>query len=113
MTLLLINAIVLPKLGLRKASQCHCHDEHHDSCSCGCGDGCCDGDEHSETRTYIVEGMDCNHCRASAEKALQQVEGVSSATVDLASKKAYVTGTASEEQLREAIEAIGFKLKKA
>ena len=113
MTLLLNNAIVLPKLGLRKASQCHCHDEHHDSCSCGCGDGCCDGDEHSETRTYIVEGMDCNHCRASAEKALQQVEGVSSATVDLASKKAYVTGTASEEQLREAIEAIGFKLKKA
>ncbi len=114
MILMLVNAIVLPKLGLRKAHHCHCHDEHHhdeDSCSCGC-----ESDEwHSEQNVvkYIVEGMNCNHCRMNAEKALQQVEGVESATVDLASKEAVVKGSATEEQLKQAIEAIGFELKKA
>lgn len=114
MILMLVNAIVLPKLGLRKAHHCHCHDEHHhdeDGCSCGCESDEC----HSEQNVvkYIVEGMNCNHCRMNAEKALQQVEGVESATVDLASKEAVVKGYATEEQLRQAIEAIGFELKKA
>ncbi|SDF10606.1 hypothetical protein SAMN05216518_10338 [Bacteroidales bacterium KHT7] len=114
MILMLINAIVLPKLGLRKAHHCHCHDGHHhdeDSCSCGCESDEC----HSEQNVvkYIVEGMNCNHCRMNAEKALQQVEGVESATVDLASKEAVVKGSATEEQLKQAIEAIGFELKKA
>ena len=114
MILMLINAIVLPKLGLRKAHHCHCHDEHHhdeDGCSCGCESDEC----HSEQNVvkYIVEGMNCNHCRTNAEKALQQVEGVESATVDLASKEAVVKGSATEEQLKQAIEAIGFELKKA
>lgn len=114
MILMLVNAIVLPKLGLRKAHHCHCHDgHHHDENSCSCG---CESDEcHSEQNVvkYIVEGMNCNHCRTNAEKALQQVEGVESATVDLASKEAVVKGSATEEQLRQAIEAIGFELKKA
>ncbi len=114
MILMLVNAIVLPKLGLRKAHHCHCHDgHHHDENSCSCG---CESDEcHSEQNVvkYIVEGMNCNHCRTNAEKALQQVEGVESATVDLASKEAVVKGYATEEQLRQAIEAIGFELKKA
>lgn len=114
MILMLINAIVLPKLGLRKAHHCHCHDEHHhdeDGCSCGCESDEC----HSEQNVvkYIVEGMNCNHCRMNAEKALQQVEGVESATVDLSSKEAVVKGSATEEQLKQAIEAIGFELKKA
>ncbi len=114
MILMLVNAIVLPKLGLRKAHHCHCHDGHHhdeDGCSCGCESDEC----HSEQNVvkYIVEGMNCNHCRTNAEKALQQVEGVESATVDLASKEAVVKGSATEEQLRQAIEAIGFELKKA
>ena len=114
MILMLVNAIVLPKLGLRKAHHCHCHDGHHhdeDSCSCGCESDEC----HSEQNVvkYIVEGMNCNHCRMNAEKALQQVEGVESATVDLASKEAVVKGSATEEQLKQAIEAIGFELKKA
>ena len=114
MILMLVNAIVLPKLGLRKAHHCHCHDgHHHDENSCSCG---CESDEcHSEQNVvkYIVEGMNCNHCRMNAEKALQQVEGVESATVDLASKEAVVKGSATEEQLKQAIEAIGFELKKA
>jgi hypothetical protein len=38
---------------------------------------------------------------------------VTSANVDLASKRAVVVGTATEAQLREAIESIGFRLEKA
>ena len=35
LTLLLVNALLLPKLGLRKAHHCHCHDHGHgDSCCC-------------------------------------------------------------------------------
>lgn len=63
-------------------------------------------------KTYIVEGLDCPHCRAAAEKALQGVEGVTSASVVLETKEAYVEGSASEEDLRKAIESIGFSLKR-
>lgn len=63
-------------------------------------------------KTYIVEGLDCPHCRAAAEKALQGVEGVTSASVVLETKEAYVEGSASEEDLRKAIESIGFLLKR-
>ena len=59
---------------------------------------------------YHIEGMSCNHCRMSAEKALLSVEGVSAASVDLASKEAHVEGSASKEDLAKAISEIGFKL---
>lgn len=61
-------------------------------------------------QVYHIEGMNCNHCRMSAEKALLSVEGVTSATVDLASKEAHVEGTASREALAKAIEEVGFQL---
>lgn len=61
---------------------------------------------------YHIEGMDCTHCRAAAEKALQNVEGVTSAHVVLETKEAIVEGTATEEALRKAIEDVGFKLTK-
>lgn len=90
-----------------------------DHCSCGCG---CEGDsdvceckaEKVKTdmniMTFHIEGMNCNHCRASAEKALLSVPGVESVSVDLQSKEAKVTGDVSIESLREAIEQVGFKL---
>ncbi|MCQ2294313.1 MAG: SO_0444 family Cu/Zn efflux transporter [Bacteroidales bacterium] len=62
-------------------------------------------------KTYLIEGMDCPHCRAAAEKALQGVEGVTNANVVLETKEAYIEGTASEEDLRKAIESVGFSLK--
>jgi len=54
-----------------------------------------------------IGGMTCNGCRGRAEKALQAVEGVESASVDLASESAHVVGTASLESLVAAIEALG------
>ena len=37
-----------------------------------------------------VEGMSCNHCKMAVEKALLNLEGVDSATVDLKKKIASV-----------------------
>ena len=118
--LMLINALVLPRLGMRKAhchGDCCCHDD-------GCGDDCCH--EHAATvsydvaapatssmtptRTYIVEGMNCNHCRTAAEKALAATPGVEHVTVDLTSKQAVVTGDVSFDDLSQAVASVGFTL---
>ena len=61
-------------------------------------------------RVYHIEGMNCNHCRTAAEKALQSVEGVASARVVLETKEAFIEGTATEEELRKAVESVGFTL---
>ncbi|MBP2073139.1 copper chaperone CopZ [Thermoanaerobacterium butyriciformans] len=44
-----------------------------------------------ETVTIDVRGMSCNHCKMTVEKALNALDGVSKATVDLG--KANVTVT--------------------
>lgn len=61
------------------------------------------------TQIYHIEGMSCNHCRMSAEKAILAVDGVTTATVDLQTKEAHVEGTATDEAIIKAIEEIGFK----
>ena len=62
------------------------------------------------TKVYHIEGMNCNHCRMAAEKALSGVSGVENVHVDLDSKKAVVTGHADEALLAKAIDEVGFKL---
>ena len=59
-------------------------------------------------KTYRIKGMNCNHCRQSAEKAIMNVKGVISATVSLENGEALVEGTASEDDICKAIEEIGF-----
>lgn len=80
-------------------THCHCHDTET-----------CD----SPTKTYNMEitikGMNCNHCRANAEKAILACNGVKSASVDLASGKAQIDGNADINEIRSAIEAIGFSV---
>ena len=64
------------------------------------------------TKVYHVEGMNCNHCRMAAEKALAGVPGVESVHVDLASGEAVVEGNCDEAMLAKAIEDVGFRLVK-
>ena len=59
-------------------------------------------------KTYHIKGMNCNHCRQSAERAILNVNGVSSVKVSLEKGEAYVEGTASAEDIRKAVEQIGF-----
>lgn len=62
-------------------------------------------------QVYYIEGLRCNHCRTNAEKAIAQLEGVDSAEVDLPTGRATVRGSVNKEQVRGAVEALGFKLK--
>lgn len=58
-----------------------------------------------------VEGMMCMHCKASVEKVLSAVPGVSAVAVDLEAKSATVTCEASvlDADLIAAVEKKGFK----
>ena len=64
-------------------------------------------------RTFIINGMSCNHCRATAEKAILSVAGVTAASVDLATKFAVVDGSAPTEAICKAVEEVGFTCSKA
>ncbi len=60
-----------------------------------------------------IEGMMCNHCKMTVEKALEAIEGVDKVTVDLDAKHAVVEGCCSvtECQLKKAVEDAGFEVK--
>ena len=58
----------------------------------------------------FVPGISCEHCVRSVEKAVSDVEGVSKATGDVASKTITVDYTAPADQkaIRNALIAIGY-----
>lgn len=62
-----------------------------------------------------VEGMMCMHCKASVEKVLTAVSGVTAVVVDLDAKSAVVTCDASvmDADLIAAVEKKGFKAEMA
>lgn len=103
MCILLLNAFISK---LRGKSHCHCHDEN---CECHCSDNkcCCDYDE----LVFTIKGMNCNHCRANAEKALLSVTGVESASVILETGEAKIIGhDLDKEALTKAVEELGFSV---
>ena len=64
-----------------------------------------------DTAIYCVEGMHCNHCKASMESAAMNVKGVSAAEATPAANTLVITGTAKEEDIRKAVEKAGFNYK--
>ncbi|HEY7774183.1 MAG TPA: copper ion binding protein, partial [Marinagarivorans sp.] len=60
------------------------------------------------TTTLAIEGMTCASCLGRVERALKAVSGVSQATVNLATERATVQGTASVESLTLAIKTAGY-----
>lgn len=83
------------------------HHHHHDHCH----EQDCSTDNSLEMKTYIIEGMHCNHCRTAAEKAIRSVSGVTSVSVSLETKEALVEGTPDPDSICKAIEEIGFTCK--
>ncbi|MBL7224277.1 MAG: heavy-metal-associated domain-containing protein [Candidatus Brocadiae bacterium] len=54
--------------------------------------------------------MTCSHCAASIKRALEEVPGVATATVDLATGLATVTGEAyGTDALCEAVRSLGYQ----
>lgn len=73
---------------------------------------CCGGS--NKTVVLNVDGMSCGHCKASVEKAVSALEGVSSVDVDLAGKKATITFNpekVNEDAFKKAITGAGFQVR--
>ena len=63
----------------------------------------------SDTLTFSVPGMTCEHCKASIETEVGGVPGVASVAVDLDSKDVVVTGTSLDrDAIVAAIDEAGF-----
>jgi len=61
-----------------------------------------------------VKGMSCGHCQARVKKALEGVQGVGSAEVDLSTGLARVKGTDLDPAaLTKAVEEAGYQASQA
>nr|WP_067936116.1 copper ion binding protein [Alicyclobacillus kakegawensis] len=63
------------------------------------------------TATIMVKGMTCSGCVHAVTRALQAIDGVQKADVDLAGERATVTYDANQisvETLKQAIEEVGY-----
>lgn len=64
----------------------------------------------SQTITYSVPGMTCDHCKRAVSSELGAVTGVAGVEVDLDTKLVTVTGESlDDEALRAAIEEAGYE----
>lgn len=73
---------------------------------------CCCG-ENQQNVDLNVEGMSCGHCKASVEKAVSALDGVSKVDVDLAGKKVSITynpGKTSPDVIKQAITGQGYEV---
>ena len=66
-------------------------------------------EEATMKKTLTIEGMMCTHCVAHVEKALNALPGVT-ASVDLDSKTAVVTGDAGDDVLKKAVADAGYQV---
>ncbi len=64
-------------------------------------------------KTIIIEGMHCNHCKMTVEKALGALEGVMNVVVNLEEKTAVITFNKDIEnsKIKNIIEEEGFEVK--
>lgn len=62
------------------------------------------------TNTYTVTGMTCGHCVASVTEEVSAVAGVSEVSVDLESGALTVSGDASPDAIKAAVEEAGYQL---
>ncbi len=60
---------------------------------------------------FAVEGMSCQHCVRSIEKAIAQVAPSAKVAVDLAAKRVTVENGSDVESLRAAIREAGYEVK--
>jgi Cu+-exporting ATPase len=65
-----------------------------------------------ESRTLSIVGMTCAACAGRIEKAVRKINGVSAATVNLASEKLFVTytETATLTNIKETVVKIGYEV---
>ncbi len=64
--------------------------------------------DSDESIQLLLDGMTCASCVSKVQKALQGVDGVENARVNLAERSALITGSASAEALIKAVEKAGY-----
>lgn len=64
-------------------------------------------------KTIYIEGMSCNHCKMSVEKALNSIDGVTKVEVSLENKNATIESNKeiNDNEIKSVIEEIGFIVK--
>lgn len=62
------------------------------------------------TRTFTVDGMTCGHCVDAVTREVSALPGITSASVDLASRQLTVTGDTGTEAIAEAVAEAGYTL---
>lgn len=63
----------------------------------------------SETLSYSVPGVHCDHCKAAIEGEVSALAGVTEVAVDLEAKTVTVTGAALDDAaIRAAIDEAGY-----
>jgi copper chaperone CopZ len=61
------------------------------------------------SETITVEGMTCGHCEQTVEEALEDVDGVTSASADRETESVTVEGNAATAELISAVDEAGYE----
>ncbi len=57
-----------------------------------------------------VLGMTCDHCEQRVEDALEELDGIESATADRSVDSVTIEGSADSEALKNAVEEAGYEM---
>ena len=60
---------------------------------------------------FKIDGMSCNHCKANVTKVISNLKSVKEVIVNLSEGVAYVDGNPTDDEVKTAVEAIGFEFK--
>jgi uncharacterized membrane protein YraQ (UPF0718 family)/copper chaperone CopZ len=66
--------------------------------------------DKNKAKRIPIEGMTCNHCSMTVEKAIKKVDGVKEVIIDLEEKAAFVDGDFDEKIVKQSIEDAGYKV---
>lgn len=61
--------------------------------------------------TMQVDGMTCGHCKMNVERAVSTVPGVEGAEADIDRRELRIRGTASRDDVQEAVEEAGYSIR--
>ena len=68
-------------------------------------------DNNKETISFKINGMRCNNCKNNATRAISNLKSVKEVTVNLSEGIACVKGNPTDEEIKSAVEALGFEFK--
>lgn len=109
-SILLVGLLIYAAVRTRvSGSHCHCGCGGGETCSCSTENANTNNDKDMiPTNTYKIDGMACNHCRMTVEKALSALPGAQEVSVDLSKGTATVTGPVDPAAVEKAVLLAGF-----